>query len=46
MEHSAKFYRVQNYYDNGVWNKTMVHNAVDKNWITKEEYKEIMGEDY
>lgn len=27
-------------------NITMIKNAVEKNWITKEEYKEITGEDY
>ena len=26
--------------------KTLVENAVKKGWITKEQYKEIVGEDY
>ena len=26
--------------------KTVVGNAVKKGWITKEQYKEIVGEDY
>lgn len=41
-----KYYLVKKYYDAGVWTKSMVHNAVDKKWITKAEYKEITGEDY
>jgi len=45
-EHSPKFDKVKKYYDDGLWNKTMVHNAVDSGWITAEEYKEITGEDY
>lgn len=45
MEHSKNFDKVKNYYDNGLWTLTQVYNAVGK-WITKEEYKEITGEDY
>lgn len=43
---SPKFNRVKRYYDNGLWNKEMVHNAVIKGWITAEEYLEIVGEPY
>lgn len=43
---SPKFNRVKKYYDDGLWNKTMVRNAVVKSWITEEEYKLITGEDY
>ena len=43
---SPKFNRVKRYYDNGLWNKEMVHNAVIKGWITAEEYVEIVGEPY
>ena len=46
MEHSKKFNLVKEYYDNGVWNLTMVRNAVSKGWITKTEYKEITGKEY
>lgn len=46
MEHSAKFAKVKKYYDNGLWTKTMVANAVVKGWITAEEYEEIVGEPY
>lgn len=43
---SKNFEKVKKYYDNGIWNKTKVKNAVVKKWITEEEYKEITGEDY
>lgn len=43
--HSAKYDKVKNYYDNGLWNTEMVHNAVVKGWITDAEFKEITGED-
>lgn len=43
---SAKFYKVKGYYDNGLWNKVMVRDAVIKGWITEEEYKQITGEEY
>lgn len=46
MEHSPKFNKVKGYYDNGLWNKAMVYNAVDKGWITAAEYEEIVGEPY
>lgn len=42
---SKNFEKVKKYYDNSIWNKTRVYNAVGK-WITEEEYKEITGEDY
>ena len=44
--HSPKFNKVKNYYDQGLWNKTMVANAVVKEWITADEYEEITGEVY
>ena len=43
---SAKFEKVKNYYDNGLWSKTKVKNAVVHNWITAEEYELITGEPY
>lgn len=46
MEHSAKFEKVKHYYDNGLWSKTRVKNAVVKGWITEAEYEEITGEPY
>ena len=43
MKHSAKFEKVKGYYDNGLWNETRLENAVKKNWITPEEYDEIIN---
>lgn len=38
--------KVKYYYGAGLWNKPMVKMAVKKGVITKEQYKEIVGEDY
>lgn len=43
---SPKFEKVKRYYDSGLWNKTMVRNAVVKGWITPEQFEEITGEAY
>ncbi len=43
---SKKFDRVKKYYDKGLWSKRMIGNAVEKNWITAEEYEMIVGEPY
>lgn len=43
---SPKFNKVKNYYDRGLWNLTMVRNAVVKGWITAEEFELITGEPY
>lgn len=43
MEHSARFEKVKDYYDSGLWNDERVKNAVIKGWITEEEYEEIIG---
>lgn len=45
-QHSPKFETVLRYYRIGVWNKARVRNAVVKDWITVDEYFEIVGEDY
>ena len=42
----SKFELVKTYYNKGLWNITRVKNAVVKNWITEEQFKEITGEDY
>ena len=34
------------WYKQGLWTKDMVRKAVEKKVITKEDYKEIVGEDY
>lgn len=46
MAYSKKFDTVKKYYDLKVWDETRVMNAVVKNWITAEEFKEIVGKDY
>lgn len=38
--------KIKKWYENGVWNKKMVHNAVVKGIITEDDYREITGEDY
>ena len=43
---SKKFEEVKRFYDTKQWGKKAVKNAVVKHWITAEEYKEIVGEDY
>ena len=45
-EHSRMFNQIKQWYDDGMWNKKRVHNAVVKGAITEEEYAEIVGEDY
>ncbi len=44
MEHSKNFNKVKKWYDEGMWTKSMVHDAIGR-WITEEEYVEIVGED-
>ena len=46
MEHSEKFELVKNYYNDGLWKKKAVKNAVKREWITAAEYEEITGEVY
>lgn len=41
-----KYAKVKRYYDNGQWTIAMVRNAVVKEWITPEQFREITGEDY
>lgn len=43
---SAKFELVRRYYVDGCWDKARVHKAVERCWITAEEYAEIVGEEY
>lgn len=40
------FDTIKRNFDRGLWNKVMVKMAVKKGIITKEQYKEIIGEDY
>lgn len=46
MEHSKNFDKVKNYYDSGFWKENRVREAVIKEWITAEEFKEITGKDF
>ena len=43
---SRKFEKVKHYYDEGLWSKRQVGDAVVKGWITAEEYELITGEVY
>lgn len=43
--HSKNFEKVKGYYDNKLWSKKRVWDAVGR-WITAEEYEEITGEPY
>ena len=43
---SKKFQTVKRYYDNKLWGKKQVKNAVVKAWITEAEYELITGEAY
>ena len=42
--HSKKYETVKYYYQNNLWSKKKVHDAVIKNWITPDEYFQITGE--
>ena len=50
MEHSKHFYVVKDNYDKGYWGiervRLAVTNPKGNPWITREEFKEITGEDY
>ena len=43
---SENFQKVKKYYDKGQWSIERVAKAVEKGWITAEEYKIITGENY
>ena len=38
--------KIKEYYDKGLWNKTMVRNAVIKGKITTAQYEEIVHEPF
>ncbi len=38
----TKFEKVKDYYDCGLWTKEQVFNAIEKGWITQEQYNEIV----
>ena len=43
---SPKYETVRRYYELKVWNKARVRLAVQKGWITQEEFAQITGEAY
>ncbi len=43
---SSKFELVKKYFDLKVWSVERVKMAVEKNWITREEFQVITGEAY
>lgn len=43
---SADFAKVKGYFDNELWTKKQIGDAVSRGWITAGEYLEITGEDY
>lgn len=43
---SKKYNLVKKYYEQRLWSKKRVRDAVLKGWITAEEYKKITDEDY
>jgi hypothetical protein len=51
MEHSKNFDKVKKFYatiymGQRTWDEARVKNAVEKGWITSEEYEEIVGQPY
>lgn len=46
MEHSRDFKKIKNWYDLHIFPLAAVRNAVKKERITKEEYREITGKEY
>ena len=40
------FKKIKKWYEQGLWTKQMVAQAVEKNVITPEQYEEITGESY
>ena len=43
---SKRYKLVKQYYDAGLWSKKRVRDAVIKEWISTEEYHEIIGEEF
>lgn len=46
VEHSAHFDKVKKYFDDGRWDEYRVHEAVIKEWITADEFAEIVGKPF
>lgn len=45
-EHSKNYEKVKRYHSMGIWSRKMLINAVDKGWITAEEFEQITGQSY
>lgn len=43
---SAKYATVEKYYKTKMWDLSKVRNAVEKEWITAEEFEMITGQTY
>lgn len=39
------FEKIKRWYNQGLWNEKMVHDALDKGVITEEQYNEILGKE-
>lgn len=44
--HSEKYDKVKSWFVLKMWDETRVRNAVKMNWITEEEFEEIVGKAY
>ena len=42
----TKYEKVEHYFATGLWPVKRVKDAVEKGWITKDEYFEIVGQTY
>ena len=45
-EEKAMYEKIKEYYERGLWNEERVRQAVTRNVITPEQFKEITGNDY
>lgn len=43
VTHSARYDKIFDWYHRNMWNKTQVQNAVEKGWITQEEFENIIS---
>ncbi len=46
MNHSKRVDSIQEWYALGMWNEQRMRDAVEKKWISAEEFKQITGKDY
>lgn len=46
MTYSKNYGNVKRWYDVKAWGEGRVRDAVEKNWITEAEFKEITGKNY